>query len=184
MECEELATDSMGGRQKLSRQIFLDEFDEYVNGVEDDEYEDEEDEFIEDEEDDDDYSEDNAEHGSNPPVASGKQRTVAKVASQLPRFYARFDFAVIESIMRIFPTTNAHPQHPFRIKNNPNFTYRGRGRETGESEISGLVSFRGTKVRHRKGQSGSSRYEWSELSEAAYEMARVGRSGEVDVVEC
>lgn len=61
----------------------------------------------------------------------------AEKNAHLPRFCAKFHFAVVEGVMRIVPPESTRQQFPktFLIKNNRCFEYIWRGRETGEGEI-------------------------------------------------
>lgn len=117
-----------------------------------------------------------------------------------PRFCSRFDFGVIDGMMRIYPPTSAQCPHWKSISENPTFESRWRGRDTGEGEIlvealkyvrsmtfseagtkvegtlhcpslGGSLPFTGTKLAHGRGQKLSSSYEWTTLNEAAWERA-------------
>lgn len=121
----------------------------------------------------------------------------------LPRFCAKFDFAVTEGIMRIYPQS-AGSTKKYQIKENPGFNYVWRGRETGESEIqlgsdkkvhritfgdygttfrgsykcpfiSGEQAISGRKVAHGRGQKRSSMMDWNGMSERAYVYAAARR---------
>lgn len=126
---------------------------------------------------------------------------------QRPRFCARFDFGVVEGIMRIYPIRSARKTPDWSgIKQNPTFEYRWRGRETGENEIqpealkfvrnitfsecgtefealfdcpyiSGPVRIIGTRKSHGRGQKFISAQEWSELNEKAYHRESSRRWG-------
>ncbi|GAB7334192.1 hypothetical protein MBLNU13_g06252t1 [Cladosporium sp. NU13] len=52
-----------------------------------------------------------------------------------PRVCARFDFVVLEGMMRIYPPTSAQCPNWRSISVNPTFELRWRGRDTGEGEI-------------------------------------------------
>ena len=117
-----------------------------------------------------------------------------------PRFCARFDFGVVEVMMRIYPPTSAQCPRWRSIRENPTFALRWRGRDTGEGEIlvealehasrmtfsevgtkvegmlqclslGGTLPFTGTKLAHGRGQKQSSSYEWTALNESAWERA-------------
>lgn len=117
-----------------------------------------------------------------------------------PRFCARFDFGVLEGLMRICPQTSAQCPDWRSISEDPTFELRWRGRDTGEGEImvealqhvrsitfsefgtyaeglshcpsmGGSFPFTGTNVAHGNGQKLSSSYEWTALNEAAWERA-------------
>ncbi|TKA64431.1 hypothetical protein B0A55_09800 [Friedmanniomyces simplex] len=135
-------------------------------------------------------------------ASSHVQQQTAKPIQGTPaeqRYYATFDFSVVEGIMRISGPVTSSKQKACAM------TYRWRGRESGERVIEvgsherlleiafskrgttlsgdfegdcvGKVSFTGVKVEAGDYRLGSSEYEWKDLSARSYERERVGRWG-------
>lgn len=150
--------------------------------------------------DDEETSEDECPENGSEDDADGKPVQECPADLTRPRFCARFDFGVIEGMMRICPPTSARCPNWRSISENPTFELRWRGRDTGEGEIlvealehvrsmtfsevgtkvegtlycpslGGSLPFTGTKVAHGRGQELSSSYESTALNESAWERA-------------
>lgn len=126
---------------------------------------------------------------------------------QRPRFCAKFNFGIVEGIMRIYPPSSARQTPNWTgIQQSPTFQYRWRGEETGEGEIQlealnfvrditfsehgtkfealfdcpfigGPLRIIGVQESHGRGQKLSSAYEWSHLNENAYNRGSNRRWG-------
>lgn len=170
-------------QQELHMEIFKDDYRLDAAGDDQDASEDERSE-----------NDDDAEDAAGEPV----QECPAGLTR--PRFCARFNFGVLEGVMRICPPTSEHCPNWRSISENPTFELRWRGRDTGEGEIlvealeqvgsvtfgevgtkvegtlhcpslGGSLPFTGTKIAHGKSQKLSSSYEWTALNERAWEEA-------------
>lgn len=189
VQCTELATYSTGQPEKLSMEVYLD--DPNPRGSD----RDSEDQY-------DSYDE-----------CEGREQTLPGSAAVMendansPRYCAKFNFAVVEGVMRIYspPRSSRSKTTPWSVKANPRFHYIWRGRETGESQIQTnsdeevyTITFGnhgttfegvfhcpfmrplkivGRKTTHGHGRKLNSENEWYGLSEDAWESERVGRWG-------
>jgi hypothetical protein len=187
VHCNELACYSSERPERLTMEIFKDDFN--LNDVCGEDVESEARES---------YYAHYGEYGyrntdERPARPKPKEESAAEL--QRPRFCAKFNFAVVEGIMRIYPLSSA--ANWTTIQGNPTFEYRWRGRETGESEIqngaqdylqkmtfsdygtkfegvfhctyTGPLRITGTKTAHGRGQVHSSAEEWSGLGEDAWD---------------
>lgn len=117
VHCDQMATYSSGTPQPLTMEIFEDTYklDSVCGDV---------------------YGEEDS-YGEEDPAAVKKRKEPENAAAaQHRRFNAKFDFAVIEGIMRIYPpASTVKHSPPLPMKRKPVYEYRWRGRETGESQI-------------------------------------------------
>lgn len=187
VQCHELATYRTMSPERLSLTIYKDDYQ--LDAVCEDEPDSEEDE----------YGPGGYRYGVSPTV---EQKPIPQKDSpsdqQRPRLCAKFNFGVIEGIMRIYPPLSARSNADWTgIKQNPTFEYRWRGMDTGEGQIQlealefvrsmtfsehgtkfeglfdcpfvgGPLQITGLKISHGRGQKLSSAYEWSHLNERTY----------------
>ena len=188
VHCDELAEYRDDPPAELTMEIYRDEYrlDDVrdANGMNEDDYYD-------------------ARYDLTSEEEEGKRQADANIVMDLPhipRYYARFEFGVVEGTMRIFPPESARTKTAtFKVSSNPRFEYVWRGRELGEGEIQTTadekvlaitfgdhgttfegsfeceyvrpVKIVGKKTAHGHGRKGNSREEWLELSERAWNRA-------------